>query len=163
MTNSAQDLDPTTIALPPELRPSDGRFGAGPSKVRVEAVEALVARAKDYLGTSHRQSTVRSVVGRVRSGIADLFGLPDGYEVILGNGGSTAFWDAASFGLIEQRSQHLVCGEFSSKFATVTRTAPHTATPKSSRVRPGPTRRRALAPTSTASAPPTGPFPDTRS
>lgn len=111
--------------IPTELRPADGRFGSGPSKIRVAAVDALAARATDYLGTSHRQPTVRSVVGRVRSGIADLFGLPDGYEVLLGNGGSTAFWDAASFGLIERRSEHLVCGEFSSKFATVTRRAPH--------------------------------------
>ena len=137
MTTSPSDLDPTTIVLPPELRPRDGRFGAGPSKVRVEAVEALASRAKDYLGTSHRQATVKSVVGRVRSGVSDLFGLPAGYEVILGNGGSTAFWDAASFGLIEQRSQHLVCGEFSSKFATVTRTAPHLADPEVIESAPG--------------------------
>ena len=123
-------LDPTAIVIPLELRPSDGRFGSGPSKVRIEAVQALAARAGDYLGTSHRQATVRSVVGRVRAGIAELFGLPSGYEVLLGNGGSTAFWDAASFGLIAARSQHLVCGEFSSKFATVTRTAPHLRDPE---------------------------------
>ena len=112
--------DPTRIVLPPELLPSDGRFGSGPSKVRVAAVQALAARAEDYLGTSHRQATVKSVVGRVRSGLADLFALPDGYEILLGNGGTTSFWDAATFGLVERRSQHLVCGEFSSKFATAT-------------------------------------------
>ena len=122
--------DPRAIVLPPALRPVDGRFGSGPSKVRVEAVGALAAHAADYLGTSHRQSGVRSVVGRIRAGITDLFGLPDGYEVMLGNGGTTTFWDAASFGVIEHRSQHLVCGEFSSKFASVTRTAPHLADPE---------------------------------
>ncbi|MEP6625066.1 MAG: phosphoserine transaminase [Acidimicrobiia bacterium] len=129
--------DPAAIVLPPELRPSDGRFGSGPSKVRVAAVEALSARACDYLGTSHRQATVKSVVGRIRAGIGDLFALPDDYEVILGNGGSTAFWDAASFGLIESRSQHLVCGEFSSKFAAVTRTAPHLDDPEVIESAPG--------------------------
>src|SRR6476661_2632222 len=123
-------VDPKTIVLPPELRPSDGRFGSGPSKVRVESVAALAARAGDYLGTSHRQSTVKSVVGRVRAGIAELFSLPDGYEVLLGNGGTTSFWDAATFGLIETRSQHLVCGEFSSKFAQATKAAPHLADPE---------------------------------
>ncbi len=130
-------LDPTSIVLPPELRPSDGRFGAGPSKVRIDAVDALAQRAGDYLGTSHRQATVKSVVGRVRSGIAELFGLPDGYEVLIGNGGTTSFWDAASFGLIDARSQHLVCGEFSSKFATVTRTAPHLGDPEVIESAPG--------------------------
>ena len=130
-------LDPTSIVLPPELRPSDGRFGAGPSKVRIDAVHALAQRAGDYLGTSHRQATVKSVVGRVRAGIAELFGLPDGYEVLLGNGGTTSFWDAASFGLIDRRSQHLVCGEFSSKFATVTRTAPQLEDPEVIESAPG--------------------------
>jgi phosphoserine aminotransferase len=123
-------VDPRDIVLPSDLRPSDGRFGSGPSKVRVEAVEALAARAGDFLGTSHRQATVKSVVGRIRAGIATLLGLPDGYEVLLGNGGTTAFWDAAALGLIERRSQHLVCGEFSSKFATVVRRAPHLADPE---------------------------------
>jgi len=123
-------VDPRGIVLPPELRPSDGRFGSGPSKVRVEAVAALAARAGDYLGTSHRQSTVKSVVARARAGIATLLGLPDGYEVLLGNGGTTAFWDAAAFGLVDRRGQHLVCGEFSSKFAAVTRGAPHLADPE---------------------------------
>ena len=104
---------PTEIRLPPELLPGDGRFGSGPSKVRVEALEALAATGRDYLGTSHRQAGVRSVVGRVRAGLADLFSLPDGYEVLLGNGGTTAFWDAAAFGLVERRAEHLVFGEFS--------------------------------------------------
>jgi phosphoserine aminotransferase len=118
------------IVLPPELRPSDGRFGSGPSKVRHEAVAALAAVAPDYLGTSHRRETVRSVVRRAREGLAALFELPDGYEVLLGNGGTTAFWDAAAFGLIEQRSQHLSFGEFSSKFAAVVQGAPHLDSPE---------------------------------
>ncbi|HVE64717.1 MAG TPA: phosphoserine transaminase [Mycobacteriales bacterium] len=113
-----------TIVLPADLLPLDGRFGCGPSKVRPEAVAALSAVAGSYLGTSHRQAGVRSVVGRVRSGLRDLFSLPDGYEVLLGNGGATAFWDVATFGLVRQRSQHLVFGEFSSKFAAAAKAAP---------------------------------------
>lgn len=125
-------MTPTSshLILPPELLPSDGRFGSGPSKVRNEGVAALAAVAPDFMGTSHRRDTVKSVVGRVRTGIAALFGLPDGYEVLLGNGGTTAFWDAAAFGLIERRSQHLVFGEFSSKFAAVTKAAPHLDDPE---------------------------------
>jgi phosphoserine aminotransferase len=119
----------TAISLPPELRPSDGRFGSGPSKVRQEAMVALAEAAPHYMGTSHRRPTVRNVVRRVREGMASLFALPDGYEVLLGNGGSTLFWDAASFGLVERRAQHLVCGEFSSKFAAATRAAPHLEDP----------------------------------
>src|SRR3954470_2820153 len=95
------------IELPPELRPVDGRFGSGPSKVRQEAVAALAEAAPRYLGTSHRQSGVRSVVGRLRAGIKELFGLPDDYRVVLGNGGTTCFWDIASFCLVERHSQHL--------------------------------------------------------
>jgi len=129
--------DPALVVLPTELRPSDGRFGSGPSKVRPEAVAALESVATTYLGTSHRQATVRSVVGRVRSGLADLFALPDGYEVLLGNGGSTAFWDAATFGLIERRSQHLVFGEFSSKFAAAAEAAPHLDIPEVIAADPG--------------------------
>ncbi|WP_022882487.1 phosphoserine transaminase [Gryllotalpicola ginsengisoli] len=106
-----------SIALPEDLLPADGRFGCGPSKIRQEAVNALATRAVDLLGTSHRQAPVKSLVGRVREGLAELLRLPEGYEIILGNGGSTAFWDAASFGLIERRSQHLAFGEFGSKFA----------------------------------------------
>ena len=117
--------DPTTITLPSELLPSDGRFGSGPSKVRQEAIAALAGAAPSYMGTSHRRPAVRSVVRHVREGLGALFSLPDGYEVLLGNGGSTLFWDAAAFGLVDRRAQHLVCGEFSGKFATVTRRAPH--------------------------------------
>ena len=113
------------IRIPTDLLPADGRFGSGPSKVRQEAVDALAKVGRDYLGTSHRQGTVRFVVGALRNGLAELLSLPDGYEVLLGNGGTTAFWDAAAFGLIERRSQHLSFGEFSSKFATVNKAAPH--------------------------------------
>jgi phosphoserine aminotransferase len=112
------------ITLPDELRPGDGRFGSGPSKVRSEAVAALAEVASSFLGTSHRQTGVKSVVGRIRRGLADLLGLPDGYEVVLGNGGSTLFWDVATLCLIERRSQHLVFGEFSSKFAAAAKAAP---------------------------------------
>ncbi len=122
--------DPSDLVLPPALLPGDGRFGSGPSKVRTEAMTALADAAPDFMGTSHRRPTVKSVVRRVREGIADLFQLPDGYEVLIGNGGTTAFWDSAAFGLIERRSQHLVFGEFSSKFAAVTRAAPHLEDPE---------------------------------
>ena len=118
------------IELPPELRPADGRFGSGPSKVPQEAVAALAAVAPTYLGTSHRRAGVKSVVRRLREGMAELFKLPAGYEVVLGNGGPTAFWDAATFGLIERRSQHLSFGEFSSKFAAVVAAAPHLEDPQ---------------------------------
>ena len=121
--------DPAAIVLPPDLRPSDGRFGSGPSKVRPEAVARLAAAAPTYLGTSHRRDGVRSVVRRIRDGMRDLYALADGYEVLLGNGGTTAFWDAAAFGLIEHRSEHLVFGEFSAKFASVTAGAPHLGEP----------------------------------
>jgi phosphoserine aminotransferase len=130
-------VDPTTIRLPDALRPADGRFGSGPSKVRPEAVQALAATGTGFLGTSHRQPTVKQVVGRIRAGLATLLGLPDGYEILLGNGGSTAFWDAASFGLIERRSQHLVCGEFSSKFAAAVAAAPHLGDPEIVESAPG--------------------------
>jgi phosphoserine aminotransferase len=122
--------DTPDIAIPVNLLPADGRFGAGPSKVRPEAVEALAAASTTYLGTSHRQKTVKSVVGSLREGLAQLFSLPDGYEVALGNGGTTSFWDAATFGLIERRSQHLSFGEFSSKFATAAADAPHLEQPE---------------------------------
>jgi phosphoserine aminotransferase len=121
--------DPATIVIPPELRPADGRFGSGPSKVRREAVSALVAAAPAYLGTSHRQAPVRSLVGRLRAGLRSLFSLPDDYEVMLGVGGATVLWDALAFGLIERRSEHLVFGEFSSKFAAVVGAAPHLTEP----------------------------------
>ncbi|MDH2444151.1 phosphoserine transaminase [Amnibacterium sp. CER49] len=107
----------TSLAIPTELLPADGRFGCGPSRVRREQVDALLAASRDLLGTSHRQRPVKALVGSVRRGLAELLGAPDGYEVVLGNGGSTAFWDAAAFGLIERRSQHLSFGEFGAKFA----------------------------------------------
>jgi phosphoserine aminotransferase len=113
------------ITIPADLLPADGRFCSGPSKVRPEAVVALADSGRSYLGTSHRQATVRFMVAALRNGIAELLSLPDGYEVALGNGGTTAFWDAATFGLIEQRSQHLSFGEFSSKFASCALAAPH--------------------------------------
>jgi phosphoserine aminotransferase len=116
---------PEEITLPDELRPSDGRFGSGPSKVRPEAVARLAAAAEGFLGTSHRRDTVRDVVRAIREGLHTLYALPDGYEVLLGNGGTTTFWDAATFGLIERRSEHLTFGEFSAKFTAVTRAAPH--------------------------------------
>jgi phosphoserine aminotransferase len=125
------------IELPPELRPSDGRFGSGPSKVRQEAVAALTAAAPTYLGTSHRQPTVKSVVRRLREGLTQLFGLPEGYEIVLSNGGTTAFWDAAALGLVERRAQHLSFGEFSSKFATVTAAAPFLDAPQVIESAPG--------------------------
>ena len=118
------------ITIPPSLLPSDGRFGSGPSKVRPAQVDALAAVATTYLGTSHRQKTVKSQVGRVRAGMRQLFSLPDGYEVVLGNGGTTCFWDAATFGLIEEQSQHLSFGEFSSKFAAAVLAAPHLKDPQ---------------------------------
>jgi len=127
----------TNIEIPADLKPGDGRFGAGPSKVRPEAVAALAAAAPTYLGTSHRQAPVRAVVGRVRSGLRELFSLPDGYEVLLGNGGTTCFWDAATFGLIRERSQHLVFGEFSSKFAAAAAAAPFLAQPQVVKADPG--------------------------
>lgn len=113
-----------SITIPTSLLPADGRFGCGPSKVRPEAVAALAEAAPTFLGTSHRQAGVRSQVRRLRAGVRELFGLPEGWEVVLGNGGSTVFWDAATFGLIEQRSLHLSFGEFSSKFAAGVGAAP---------------------------------------
>ena len=109
--------DAEPIRIPTALLPADGRFGSGPSKVRREQVDSLAGVTTTYLGTSHRQSTVRSQVGRLRTGLRELFRLPDGYEVVLSNGGTTSFWDAATFGLVRQRSQHLAFGEFGSKFA----------------------------------------------
>ena len=111
--------------IPPDLLPRDGRFGCGPSKVRPEQIDAIVARASSVMGTSHRQAPVKDIVGSVRDGLVSLFGLPDGWEIVLGNGGSTVFWDAATFGLIRTRSQHLVFGEFGGKFAEASNAAPH--------------------------------------
>lgn len=119
------------------MLPGDGRFGCGPSKVRSESLGALAQAGDTFLGTSHRQAPVRFVVSQLRNGLAEMFALPDGYEVILGNGGTTAFWDAATFGLIEQRSQHLSFGEFSSKFADAAAAAPHLAAPEVISSEPG--------------------------
>jgi phosphoserine aminotransferase len=117
------------ITIPADLLPADGRFGCGPSKVRPEAVEALAAVGGAYLGTSHRQEPVRYMVSRLRNGLAEMFALPDGYEIVLGNGGSTVFWDIATFGLIENRSLHASFGEFSSKFAAASAAAPFLGDP----------------------------------
>ena len=121
--------DATGIVIPADLRPSDGRFGCGPSKVRPEALAALAATGASLMGTSHRQAPIKQIVHRIRRGLCTLFGAPEGYEVILGNGGSTAFWDAACFSLVRRRSQHLVFGEFSSKFAAATAAAPFLSDP----------------------------------
>ncbi len=116
--------DPTALQLPADLRPADGRFGCGPSKVRPEQVSRLAELGPKLLGTSHRQAPVKGVVRQVREGLSSLFSLPEGYQVVLGNGGATAFWDIAAFGLIRNKAQHLTFGEFSSKFAGVTGKAP---------------------------------------
>jgi phosphoserine aminotransferase len=126
-----------SIIIPSELKPVDGRFGCGPSKIRPEALAALSASGNSILGTSHRQKPVKNVVKRVREGLTSLFNLPEGYEVVLGNGGSTAFWDIATFGLIEERSQHLVFGEFSSKFAAASKEAPFLGEPTVIKSEPG--------------------------
>ena len=110
--------DISGLRIPADLSPADGRFGCGPSKVRPEQLAALSTSAAALFGTSHRQPPVKNLVGRVRTGLRELFRAPEGYEVILGNGGATAFWDAAAFGLIDQRSLHLTFGEFSAKFAS---------------------------------------------
>jgi phosphoserine aminotransferase len=118
-----------TLTIPAHLLPVDGRFGSGPSKVRPEQVAAVAAAGRTLLGTSHRQQPVRALVGRLREGLRVLFSLPEGYEVVLGNGGSTLFWDVAAFGLVRRRAQHCVFGEFSAKFAAVTARAPFLADP----------------------------------
>jgi len=125
------------ILIPDNLKPKDGRFGCGPSKILPTSLENLTKNYSHVLGTSHRQKPVKTVVGKVRQGLKSLFSLPDGYEVILGNGGSTAFWDIATFGLIEKKSQHLVFGEFSSKFATCATLAPMIDEPSIIKAEPG--------------------------
>jgi phosphoserine aminotransferase len=117
------------IQIPAQLKPTDGRFGSGPSKVPAEVVRALGATGGTLLGTSHRQPPIRNLVGRIRAGVRELFAVPDGWAIVLGNGGATAFWDAAAFGLIRRRAQHVVCGEFSAKFAAVTSGAPFLSEP----------------------------------
>ncbi len=130
---------PTQLRLPDALKPADGRFGCGPSKVRPEQLTALQATVEGVpvMGTSHRQKPVKAVVGRVREGLRELFALPDGYAVLLGNGGTTAFWDAAAAGLVRERALHLSYGEFSNKFAQVTAGAPFLQDPVVVRAEPG--------------------------
>ena len=127
----------TDIVIPAEMKPADGRFGAGPSKIPAGALDALAATGSSLMGTSHRQAPVRNLVGRVREGLGELFTLPDGYEVVLGNGGATAFWDIATFGLIREKSQHLSFGEFSAKFAKAAAAAPFLAEPSVITSEPG--------------------------
>jgi phosphoserine aminotransferase len=129
--------EPSTIRIPDELKPADGRFGAGPSKVRPAAVSALADVATTYLGTSHRQKTVRDQVARLRRGVAEFFSLPDGYEVVLGNGGTTAFWDVAAFGLVRDRAQFANFGEFGAKFAKAVKDAPFLGEPTVRKSDPG--------------------------
>ncbi|MFM9076819.1 MAG: phosphoserine transaminase [Solirubrobacterales bacterium] len=126
----------TTATIPADLKPADGRFGCGPSKVRPEALERLAGQS-DLIGTSHRQQPVRDLVARVRGGLGELFDLPEGYEVILGNGGATAFWDAAAAWLVRERALHMTYGEFSQKFASVTAGAPFLADPILVEAEPG--------------------------
>ena len=121
--------DNAIVTIPAELLPLDGRFGCGPSKVRPAQIDYLASVGRTVLGTSHRQGPVRNLVAQIRDGLGDLFSLPEGYEIVLGNGGSTAFWDIAAFGLVRDRAQHLAFGEFSAKFASVTRKAPFLGDP----------------------------------
>ncbi len=137
MSDSAAPENAKKIIIPDSLKPKDGRFGCGPSKVRADALASLTSEAASIIGTSHRQKGVKDVVGRVRNGLKDLFSLPDGYEVVLGNGGSTAFWDVATFGQIEKKSQHLSFGEFSSKFASAAKAAPFLDDPSVIKAEPG--------------------------
>ena len=130
-------VDPSSIIIPNDLLPTDGRFGCGPSKVRAEQVLALAKSNGHLLGTSHRQPPVKNLVGSVREGLHELFGLRKGWEIVLGNGGATSFWDAATFGLIRERSQHYVFGEFSSKFAEAAAAAPFLGEPMVTRSEPG--------------------------
>jgi phosphoserine aminotransferase len=125
------------VKIPQSLLPADGRFGAGPSKVQTSHLDALAATGSSLMGTSHRQAPVRDLVGRVRSGLSTFFALPDGYRIVLGNGGATAFWDVATFGLIREKSQHLSFGEFSSKFAAAAAAAPWLADPSVIKADPG--------------------------
>lgn len=125
------------LRIPSDLLPADGRFGSGPSKLPLADLRAFAEQAGPVLGTSHRQPPVQALIGRIRAGLSTLFELPDGYQVVLGNGGSTAFWDAAAFGLIRQRSQHVQIGEFSAKFAAVTRAAPFLDGPSVRKADPG--------------------------
>lgn len=131
------------LTIPDGIKPRDGRFGSGPSKVRAEQLRALTTSAAGLFGTSHRQAPVKDLVGRVRSGLRDYFSLPDDYEVVLGNGGATAFWDAAAFCLIDKRSLHLSYGEFSSKFASAVAKNPFVGDPLIVKADPGSAPSRA--------------------
>jgi phosphoserine aminotransferase len=134
---SSTSAEQTQLTIPAELRPADGRFGCGPSKVRPQALARLAGEGAALMGTSHRQQPVKALVGEIRAGLAELFGAPEGYEVVLGNGGATAFWDAAACGLIERRSLHLAFGEFSAKFAQVIKEAPFLKEPVVVKAEPG--------------------------
>src|ERR1700678_3494659 len=127
MTPNSSPEQTANLVIPDGLKPSDGRFGCGPSKVRPQALARLAGEGASVMGTSHRQKPVKALVGEIRAGLGELFSAPDGYEVALGNGGATAFWDAAAFGLVKERAAHLSFGEFSQKFATVTDGAPFLA------------------------------------
>ena len=131
MTQTAQ------LTIPTNLKPADGRFGCGPSKIRPEQLAALASTGASVMGTSHRRKPVKSLVGRIRAGLRELFTLPEGYEVVLGNGGATAFWDAAAFGLIDKRSLHLAFGEFSAKFASAVKKNPFIGDPIIDNAEPG--------------------------
>jgi phosphoserine aminotransferase len=125
------------ISIPPDMLPDDGRFGAGPSKIRPAQIDALLSVSRNILGTSHRQKPVKAQVARLKQGLGDLFSLPEGYEVVLGNGGSTAFWDIATFGLINDVAQFLTFGEFGSKFASSAKAAPFLRSPDIIKAEPG--------------------------
>ena len=131
------DATNPALTIPTDLLPADGRFGAGPSKIQTGHLDALAATGSSLMGTSHRQAPVRNLVGRVRDGLADLFSLPEGHEIVLGNGGATAFWDIATNGLIREKSQHLSFGEFTSKFAKAAKDAPWLADPSVISSEPG--------------------------
>jgi phosphoserine aminotransferase len=145
MTTSSSPEQTTNLLIPDGLKPSDGRFGCGPSKVRPQALAKLASTGATLMGTSHRQQPVKSLVGEIRAGLRELFSMPDGYEVALGNGGATAFWDAAACGLIERRAVHLAFGEFSSKFAQVSQQAPFLDEPLRIEAAPGDAPDPALA------------------
>ncbi len=137
MTDAQTDVPTDVLTIPAQLKPADGRFGAGPSKIQPAHLDALAATGTSLMGTSHRQAPVRDLVGRVREGLAVLFSMPDGHEVVLGNGGATAFWDVATAGLVREKSQHLSFGEFSSKFAKAAEQAPWLAAPSVIKADPG--------------------------
>lgn len=137
MTDQLTESSKKTLEIPSSIKPGDGRFGCGPSKVRTGQLQALTTTAAGLFGTSHRQAPIKDLVGRVRSGLVEYFSVPDGYQVVLGNGGATAFWDAAAFGLIDKRSLHLAYGEFSSKFGSAVAKNPFIGDPIIIKAEPG--------------------------